>query len=182
MTINFNEIISLEDLKSELEWDKEQRSSWRKRYHTLRKMAILALGGECINCGETKQDELQIIATTGDSKAWSQLSFYKKIVIAYRKDETTEKYAAKAFAMLMCKLCRYHEMGLQAANRKREKRLAERSRERTRGTGEFFWIAGELVEQVRAITSGTVYGGQEMMVMHPRYEDFKLSWEVEDSA
>ena len=144
----------------------ERRSSrqeqWLRYYNEVRKKAIASLGGKC-NCGEEDQDKLQIVALTEEAKQWSQALFYKRVV-----DACMYGGAPTKLGKLICKKCRFQQMTLAAIERRRANKAQK-------GTGEFYWIGGMRVEQVRAKTGITEVG---TLTVHPRYED---SFEEEEA-
>ena len=154
------------------------KRDWVGRYHNLRKLAVTALGRECTGCGETKINELHIIALTPESKGMNQVTFYRRVVAAYKRDPSIDKLAPRAFAELRCKVCRYYDMGVAAANRKKEKREeAAKAKEAVKEAGMFYWVAGERVQQLPPGSTGLYKGEQLAMPNVFQHEDLRLDGE-----
>ena len=107
-----------------------RREQWMRQYEKKRLGAISVLGGRC-ECGEEDPHRLQIVVINDVAKEWNQVVLYKRLTGATKPRE---------IAKLVCTKCRFEEMArVAAANRKVPK-----------GTGQFYWIGGVRVEQMRA--------------------------------
>lgn len=129
-----------------------RKASWLKWYRNTRNKALATLGGKCA-CGKTDPKELHIVGLTIEAREWSQSLFYKRLIDTFREGGDPTK-----LGKIICIKCRNTGMTLAAMER----------REANKGTGEFYWIGGQRVEQVRKATGRDKWGH---LIIHPRYED-----------
>jgi hypothetical protein len=127
------------------EWKEMRRLENKLSARNRRNAAIEAMGGRC-GCGESDPAKLLLIAKTDEDKGLSQVVFYKVIILSDFKEERAE---------LICKRCRI--------NRSVEERLAKEKelgiQKENPGTGVFYWVGGQKVEQMRRggiVTVGNV--------------------------
>jgi len=137
-----------------------RRQASKDRAHRVRIEAIGALGGRCERCQiESEPSSLQIIALTEEAKKWSQVVFYRRV---------SEDPDRSKFSRLLCNKCKFNEAV--------SKRIAIDNKVEE-GTGEFYWIAGQRVEQKRRKVGVGEYEGRVMQVIHPKYDDGQFSSE-----
>jgi len=130
-----------------------RKETYLRYYRNIRGKSLAALGGKC-PCGEANPADLHIVPLTKEARKWKQNTFYRKIVAASNRGENPKK-----LGRIICSRCKNRRRTIEAIKRKEE------------GTGEFYWIGGERVEQVRRVVgiSTGVKAGQ--LIVHPRYED-----------
>ncbi len=144
---------------------KEERQATRLRwYHNTRSLALATLGSKC-GCGETDPANLHIIALTNEAKEWSQLLFYKRLIDAFRSGDDPTR-----LGRIICRKCRYGMMSAEAASRRK-------------GTGIFYWIAGERVEQLKDRIQATEkeFDGTRIQFNSEEHEDLGVE-ELEREA
>lgn len=126
----------------------------RDRADKRRNEAIKALGGVCPGCKiERDPRDLKVVPLTEVSKKWSKQLLFRRVAEASVPGE---------LARLTCKKCHFNEL----QERKFIKVAGGKVREK--GTGEFYWIGGERVEQMRKRTGIDDKG---YLVIYPKHED-----------
>lgn len=129
----------------------------RDRADKRRDAAIKALGGVCPGCKiEDDPRDLKVIPLTEMAKKWSKQLLFRRIV---------EDPDPRGMARLVCKKCHFNEV------QERKFIGVSFSKPKGEGTGEFYWIGGVRVEQIRKVTGISPQG---FLIIHPRHEDLGM--------
>lgn len=116
------------------------KERWALRYQRVRREAVNALGGVCPQCLiERDPAFLYIEALSEIAKCWSQVLFYRRVA-----DDPS-------IARLICGNCRSNERSARWLKAKLEKEARKGN-----GTGMFFWVAGQRMEQLKRKAQGAL--------------------------
>lgn len=126
----------------------------RNRAERVREAALVALGKVCPKCFIPKDSrDMRILPLSEEGRKWSKQLLFRRIAEAFKPGEV---------ARLLCKECLFNESQEKVVAKEKGKG----------GTGEFYWIGGQRVEQVREVRGVSL--SYECLVIHPRHEDLKL--------
>lgn len=132
------------------------KERWSLRYVRVRREAVDALGGVCPQCLiERDPAFLYIEALSEIAKKWSQVLFYRRV-----SDDPS-------IARLICGNCRSNERSAKWMKEKMDKVTS-----RENGTGMFYWVGGQRIEQLKRKAPG--------MIVKVAYEDLGVE-ELEGS-
>lgn len=116
------------------------KERWGLRYQRVRREAVNALGGVCPQCLiERDPAFLYIEALSEIAKCWSQVLFYRRVA-----DDPS-------IARLICGNCRSNERSAKWMKEKMDKVAS-----RENGTGMFYWVGGQRIEQLKRKAPGAL--------------------------
>jgi|SRR6516164_2551540 hypothetical protein len=126
-------------------WEKAARRQarldrWVDNTRKRREKAVLALGGSCMGCGETDQERLRITAIPKEARGWGRSKLHAEIL-----ERVSSGRDPKELAILKCGQCWRTEL-TEAAVRHNLEKMEQLKKP---GTGIFYWVGGQKVEQMR---------------------------------